>query len=144
LPLADDLSKDTAPCSGIIHPHTGLKKKLCRTLFLSIILNHTALTNLLLAHAHIVNGMQVQGQIQQYSCNATRSIYVPKDQSIRKALIIHNNTGHNHPMPVLTKVAFGHKDTYRQCIHANGVLGATVSKIDNGKDLISRILLWRS
>ncbi|KAJ7235364.1 hypothetical protein C8J57DRAFT_1572122 [Mycena rebaudengoi] len=113
LPLADDLSKDTAPCSGIIHPHTGLKKKLC-------------------PHAHIVNGMQVQGQIQQYSCNATRSIYVPKDQSIRKVLIIHN-TGHNHPMPVLTKVAFGHKDTYRQCIHANGVLGATVSKIDDAQ-----------
>ncbi|KAJ6587855.1 hypothetical protein B0H10DRAFT_1961273 [Mycena sp. CBHHK59/15] len=31
LPLTNDGSKDTLPCSGIIHPHTGLKKKLCRT-----------------------------------------------------------------------------------------------------------------
>ncbi|KAJ7208565.1 hypothetical protein GGX14DRAFT_317925, partial [Mycena pura] len=38
---------------------------------------------------------------------------------------------HNHPMPMLTKVSFGHKDTYRQCIEANGVLGASVAKIDN-------------
>ncbi|KAJ6574171.1 hypothetical protein B0H19DRAFT_1253912 [Mycena capillaripes] len=114
LPLADDPSKDTAPCSGIIHPHTGLKKKWC-------------------PHAHIVNGMQVQGKIQNYPCNATRSIYIPRDLSIRKVLIIHNDTGHNHPIPALSKVTFGHKDTYRQCIHANGVLGATVSKIDNAQ-----------
>ncbi|KAJ6471012.1 hypothetical protein C8R45DRAFT_1165737 [Mycena sanguinolenta] len=29
LPLTDDRSKDTPPCSGIIHPHIGLKKKSC-------------------------------------------------------------------------------------------------------------------
>ncbi|KAJ6567871.1 hypothetical protein B0H10DRAFT_2444751 [Mycena sp. CBHHK59/15] len=28
-PLTDDPAKDTPPCSGIIHPHTGLKKKYC-------------------------------------------------------------------------------------------------------------------
>ncbi|KAJ6579022.1 hypothetical protein B0H10DRAFT_2443543 [Mycena sp. CBHHK59/15] len=38
-PLTDDPAKDTPPCSGIIHPHTGLKKKYC-------------------SHAHIANGMQ--------------------------------------------------------------------------------------
>jgi capsular polysaccharide biosynthesis protein len=80
--------------------------------------------------------MQVQGQIQNYPCNATRAIYVPKDPSIRKVLIIHNETGHNHPMPTLIKVSFGLKDTYRQCIEAHGVLGATVSKIDNGMYMI--------
>jgi hypothetical protein len=76
--------------------------------------------------------MNVRGNIQSYRCFATRSIYVPKDVSIRKALIIHNDTGHNHPMPTLTKAAFGHKDIYRVCIERKGVLGATVSKIDNG------------
>jgi hypothetical protein len=67
-----------------------------------------------------------------YSCPAVRYIYIPEDSSIRKVLLIHNDTGHNHPMPMLSKVSFGLKDTYRQCVEANGVLGATVSKIDNG------------
>ncbi|KAJ6563092.1 hypothetical protein DFH09DRAFT_1364226 [Mycena vulgaris] len=117
LSLTCDPTKDTPPCSGIIHPHTGLKKKRC-------------------PHAHIANGMQVQGQIQNYPCDATRAIYVPKDPSVRKVLIIHNETGHNHPMPTLTKVSLGLKDIYRQCVEAHGILGATVSKIDNGMKLI--------
>ncbi|KAJ6615770.1 hypothetical protein B0H10DRAFT_1949652 [Mycena sp. CBHHK59/15] len=36
-------------------------------------------------------------------------------------------------MPTLTKVSFGLKGTYRKCIEANGVLRATVSKIDNAQ-----------
>ncbi|KAJ7465327.1 hypothetical protein B0H11DRAFT_2307912 [Mycena galericulata] len=111
-PLTDDPTKDTPPCSGLIHPHIGLRKKTC-------------------PHAHIVNGLQVQGKIRNYPCKAIRTIYVPADDSILKVLIVHNDTGHNHPMPTLTKVSFGHKDTYRQCIDVNGVLGATVAKIDN-------------
>ncbi|KAJ7206565.1 hypothetical protein GGX14DRAFT_367059, partial [Mycena pura] len=111
-PLSDDRTKDTPPCSGLIHPHTGLRKKTC-------------------PHAHIVDGMQVQGRIENYPCDAIRTIYVPEDPSILKVLIAHNETGHNHPMPMLTKVSFGHKDTYRQCIEANGVLGASMAKIDN-------------
>ncbi|KAJ7794014.1 hypothetical protein B0H14DRAFT_3558479 [Mycena olivaceomarginata] len=109
LPLAGDLTKDTPLCSAIIHPHTGLKKKYCRSVFS---LSRHSRTDLLI-HAHIVKGMNVRGNIQSYRCFATRSIYVPKDVSIRKALIIHNDTGHNHPMPTLTKAAFGHKDIYR-------------------------------
>ncbi|KAJ7601342.1 hypothetical protein B0H17DRAFT_1223216 [Mycena rosella] len=112
LPVTDDPSKDTPPYSGIIHPHTGGKKK------------HYS-------HAHIVNGMQVQGQIQNYPCPAIRSIYVPKDLSVRKVLIVYNDIGHNHPMPALTKLLFGLKDTYRGCIKSYGVLRATVAKIDN-------------
>ncbi|KAJ6454716.1 hypothetical protein C8R47DRAFT_1252228 [Mycena vitilis] len=80
-PLSDDRTKDTPPCSGIVHP----------------------------PHAHIVNGMQVQGTIQAFPCDALRTIFVPADSSI-------------------PKVSFGHKDTYRQCIEANGVLGASVTK----------------
>ncbi|KAJ6605293.1 hypothetical protein DFH09DRAFT_1269599 [Mycena vulgaris] len=114
LPLTDDPSKDTPPCSGIIHPHTGGKKKYC-------------------SYAHIGNGMPVQGKIHNYPCRATRSIYVPKDLSIRKVLIVHNVTGHNHPMPALTKLSFGLKDTYRGCIKSYAVLGATVAKMDNAQ-----------
>ncbi|KAJ7455398.1 hypothetical protein FB451DRAFT_1515958, partial [Mycena latifolia] len=112
--LTTDPDKDTQPCSRIIHPHVGLKQKIC-------------------PHAHIINGTQVRSTIRNYTCNATRSIYVPTDSSIRKALIVNNQTGHNHPMPALTKVSFGAKETYRQCIKANGALGATVSKIDNAQ-----------
>ncbi|KAJ6556693.1 hypothetical protein B0H10DRAFT_2241174 [Mycena sp. CBHHK59/15] len=111
-PLADDETKDTPACSGIVHPHTGLKKKHC-------------------PHAHIANGMQVQGAIRNYPCSAVRYIYIPDDSSIRKVLLIHNETGHNHPIPMLSKVSFELKETYRQCVDANGVLGATVAKIDN-------------
>ncbi|KAJ6605644.1 hypothetical protein B0H10DRAFT_2311707 [Mycena sp. CBHHK59/15] len=107
-PLTDDPAKDTPPCSGIIHPHTGLKKKYC-------------------SHAHIANGMQVRGEIKNYPCKAVRYVYVPKDPSIRKVLIVHNNTGHTHPIPTLSNVSFELNDTYRQCIKAHGVLGATVS-----------------
>ncbi|KAF7377145.1 hypothetical protein MSAN_00133600 [Mycena sanguinolenta] len=114
--LTDDSSKDTPPCSGIVHPHTGLKRKIC-------------------PHAHIIDGEQKQGRIVNFPCDAVRYIYVPKDTSIRKALIIHNDTGHNHPIPPLTKMSYGLKVTYEECIQANGVLGATVSKIDNGTSL---------
>ncbi|KAJ6563519.1 hypothetical protein B0H10DRAFT_2239403 [Mycena sp. CBHHK59/15] len=113
-PLTDDPAKDTLPCSGIIHPHTGLKKKYS-------------------SHAHIANGMQVRGEIKNYPCKAVRYVYVPKDPSIRKVLIVHNNTGHTHPIPTLSNVSFELNDTYRQCIKAHGVLGATVSKIDNAQ-----------
>ncbi|KAF8195172.1 hypothetical protein K438DRAFT_2017214 [Mycena galopus ATCC 62051] len=69
-----------------------------------------------------------QGRPERNFC---LKLHVPKDRPIRKVLIIHNTTGHNHPMPTLTKVSYGLKDTYRRCIDANGVLGATVAKIDN-------------
>ncbi|KAJ7232469.1 hypothetical protein B0H12DRAFT_1076840 [Mycena haematopus] len=114
LPLTDDPSRDTPPCSGLIHPHTGLKKKRC-------------------PHAHILHGMQVEGRIENYPCEAKRYAYIPKDSSIRKVLLIHNLTPHNHPMPALIKMSFELEDTYRECIDANGVLGATVSKIDNAQ-----------
>ncbi|KAF8217297.1 hypothetical protein K438DRAFT_1954146 [Mycena galopus ATCC 62051] len=106
-PLTEDKTKDTPPCSAIIHPHIGLKRKTC-------------------THPHIVNGVAVKGQIMAYPCSARRTIYVPENSSIRKALIIHNTDGHNHPMPMIIKVSFAHKDTYRQCIDAHGVLGATL------------------
>ncbi|KAJ6615764.1 hypothetical protein B0H10DRAFT_1949647 [Mycena sp. CBHHK59/15] len=91
------------------------------------------LANALAAHAHIANGMQVRGEIKNYPCKAVRYIYIPKDPSIRKVLIVHNDTGHNHPIPTLSKVSFELNDTYRHCIDAHGVLGATVSKVDNAQ-----------
>ncbi|KAJ7166137.1 hypothetical protein C8R46DRAFT_997239 [Mycena filopes] len=110
--LTDDATKDTQPCSAIIPSRTGLKKKTC-------------------SHAHIANGVQIVGHIRNYACEASRYVYVPTDSSIRKVLILNAVKPHNHPMPVLTKATFEVKDKYRELIAANGVLGATVSKIDN-------------
>ncbi|KAJ7878223.1 hypothetical protein B0H13DRAFT_1892847 [Mycena leptocephala] len=60
------------------------------------------------------------------------TIYVPVDPSIRKALIIHpRNVAHNHPMPALKKPSRQSIETYRQCVKANGCVGATVAKVDN-------------
>ncbi|KAJ6595251.1 hypothetical protein DFH09DRAFT_1413358 [Mycena vulgaris] len=135
LPVTDDSSKDTPPRSGIIHPHTGLKKKLCCT---PIHFIRSEPADLSITHAHIVKGMPVQGRIKNYPCDVTRSIYIPKDMSVRKVLIVHNITGHNHPMPALTKVSFSLKDTYPGCVEDYGVLGATVSKVDNDMKISSR------
>ncbi|KAJ7705076.1 hypothetical protein B0H16DRAFT_1482466 [Mycena metata] len=106
VPLSENSAKDTPPCTAIVHPRTWLKKKDC-------------------AHAHIFNGTPVVGKIQRYTCKATRYIYVPKDTSIRKVLILNALTPHNHPMPMLIKPTFEVKEMYREIIAANGVLGAT-------------------
>ncbi|KAJ7760651.1 hypothetical protein DFH07DRAFT_771734 [Mycena maculata] len=107
-PLTDDPDKNTPPCRS--DPS--------------------------IAHAHIVNGVQVQSRILNDPCSTRRSIYVPIDSPIRKVLIVHNETGHNHPVLPLTKVTFELKDTWRECIEENGVLRATVSKIDNVQSTI--------
>ncbi|KAJ7701298.1 hypothetical protein B0H16DRAFT_1440958 [Mycena metata] len=110
--IADGDEKDTKPCSEFVHPRTGFRQHFC-------------------PHSHIKDGQQVRGKIVQRTCTARRAIYVPVDTSIRKALIVHNDTGHNHPMPALIKASFSTKATYKKLIQAVGVVGATVSKVDN-------------
>ncbi|KAJ7782537.1 hypothetical protein DFH07DRAFT_1010922 [Mycena maculata] len=110
--LAPDESKDTPPCSAIVHPTTGLRQQHC-------------------AHTHIVQGHLVTSFIVNRPCDASRTIYVPLDPTIRKALIIHGGDPHSHPMPALTKVSFELKESYRKCIKSVGTVGATVTKVDN-------------
>ncbi|KAJ7749102.1 hypothetical protein B0H16DRAFT_1691917 [Mycena metata] len=110
--IADGDEEDTKPCSKFVHPRTGFRQHFC-------------------PHSHIKDGQQVRGKIVQRICTARRAIYVPVDTSIRKALIVHNDTGHNHPMPTLIKASFSTKATYEKLIQAVGVVGATVSKVDN-------------
>ncbi|KAJ6505028.1 hypothetical protein C8R45DRAFT_971670 [Mycena sanguinolenta] len=113
-PLVADNSKDTSPCSAIVHPTTGLKQHTC-------------------PHDHIINGRAVISTIVNRPCTAKRTIFVPVDASIRKALITHgkNNFAHNHPMPMLKKAAFEVPNSYRQCIKASGCIAATVAKVNN-------------
>ncbi|KAJ7737454.1 hypothetical protein DFH07DRAFT_779367 [Mycena maculata] len=107
--MSTDHHVDTRPCSRLIHPNIGLKQQFC-------------------SHAHIVDGKQVKAQIRRYPCTAKHSIYVPTDPSIRMALIIQNNTGHNHPMLPLTKPSITTKKVYLDCVESNGVVGATGAK----------------
>ncbi|KAJ7820677.1 hypothetical protein B0H13DRAFT_2451468 [Mycena leptocephala] len=111
-PLSDDSEKDTQPCSKLVHPNLGLRQQFC-------------------PHAHIVEGKAVRSRIEQTECFAKRNIYVPIDTSIRKALIITNGTGHNHPMPPLAKPTLGGKGVWKTCVKASGIVGATVAKVDN-------------
>ncbi|KAJ6624569.1 hypothetical protein B0H10DRAFT_2186634 [Mycena sp. CBHHK59/15] len=110
--LSADDDKNTAPCSRLVHTTTGLKQQWC-------------------PHAHIIDGKEARGRIRRYPCNATQTIYVPLDPTIRKALIISNNTGHNHPLPILKKVSLPVQEKYRECVAASGCVGATVLKVDN-------------
>ncbi|KAJ7022149.1 hypothetical protein C8F04DRAFT_1240940 [Mycena alexandri] len=119
--IADGDEKDTKPCSKFVHPRTGFRQHFC-------------------PHSHIKDGQQVRGKIIQLTCTARRAIYVPVDTSIRKALIVHNDTGHNHPMPTLIKASFSTKETYKKLLQAVGVVGATVSKVDNDAFDVPRCL----
>ncbi|KAJ7912742.1 hypothetical protein B0H13DRAFT_2659938 [Mycena leptocephala] len=111
--LTDGDDKDTKPCSRFVHPHIGLRQHHC-------------------PHAHIKNGREVRSKIVQHRCEATRAIYVPLDTSIRKAIIVNNAMGHNHPMPVLAKASIRVKESYGEFVKASGTVGATVAKVDNG------------
>ncbi|KAJ6573309.1 hypothetical protein B0H10DRAFT_2199442 [Mycena sp. CBHHK59/15] len=116
-PLVTDDSKDTAACSAIVHPNSGLKTGKC-------------------PHTHIIDGQpHTNSPIVKHPCSASRTIYVPVDENIRKALIVHKgNIAHNHPMPALKKVSYELKVSYQKCIQAVGCVGATVAKVDNGAD----------
>ncbi|KAJ7462842.1 hypothetical protein FB451DRAFT_1404034 [Mycena latifolia] len=111
-PFTSDKSKDTALCSAIVHLHTGLRQQHC-------------------PHAHIINGQAVTSRTVNRPCDATRTIYVPLDLSIRKALVHNCSRPHNYPMPPLTKVSYELKVSYREGIKARGCVGATVAKVDN-------------
>ncbi|KAJ7752975.1 hypothetical protein B0H16DRAFT_1836147 [Mycena metata] len=112
-PLVVGNSKDTPPCSAIVHPTTGLRRANC-------------------PHSHIVNGHAVTSAIIRRPCSTYRTIFVPDDATIRMALIVHpGDIPHNHPIPVLKKASIQVKESYRQAIRATGTVGATVAKVDN-------------
>jgi hypothetical protein len=70
----------------------------------------------------------------QRPCSAERWIFVPIDASIRMAVVVPNHKKpHTHPMPLMMKASYDAKASYRESILAIGVLGATVKKVDNGK-----------
>ncbi|KAK7036861.1 hypothetical protein R3P38DRAFT_3350628 [Favolaschia claudopus] len=82
-------------------------------------------------HPHIVNGHVVtNSEMSHYKCRVKRTIFVPRDESIRKAVILHNAIPipHRHPLPPLAKVSLSVQDKYETCIEKRGVVGATKVK----------------
>ncbi|KAJ7675923.1 hypothetical protein DFH06DRAFT_1466676 [Mycena polygramma] len=121
-PLANDDSLDTNPCSRIVHPHIGGKRKHCH-------------------HPHIVNGVALtECPIIKRPCPCKRTYYIPIDPTIRKILMFHpKGVPHNHPVPPPLKMSAVTKSKYSQCVQAVGLLGSTVAKVDNAAS--TRLLL---
>jgi hypothetical protein len=64
-----------------------------------------------------------------------RTIYVPEDPTIRKAIVVNTKIDaqpHNHSILPPTKASIIIKNMYKACIEAAGIVGSTVRKVDNG------------
>ncbi|KAJ6614279.1 hypothetical protein B0H10DRAFT_2436035 [Mycena sp. CBHHK59/15] len=112
--LANDDSVDTNGCSRIVHPHIGGKLKYCR-------------------HPHIIKGKAVaQCPIVHRKCGSKRTYYIPVDPTIRKVLIFHpKSVPHNHPIAPPLKLSHDAKSHFLKCVHAVGLIGTSVAKVDN-------------
>ena len=87
-----------------------------------------------LAYVHICDEKLVTGEIQEWRCQATITIYSPLDPTIRKAIIIPGaGLPHNHPSFPLQKLTIPAKKAYMLALTQAGVTGATVGKVDHGK-----------
>ncbi|KAJ7048929.1 hypothetical protein C8F01DRAFT_1356429 [Mycena amicta] len=112
--MANDTSRDTDSCGGILHPTSGLKPRKS------------------LPHTHIINGVSREGIVVNYPCDAQRTILVPLDPSIRKAMVLHKaHFPHSHILPAFTKKTYQVTTMYEDCVNAAGSTGATPAKVDN-------------
>lgn len=76
--------------------------------------------------------------MKRHHCDAARTIFVPKDSTIRKACIVPNHEKpHNHPILPATKASRDIKDLFNKCIDAVGVVGTTVRSVENGELIFS-------
>ncbi|KAG7089006.1 hypothetical protein E1B28_010719 [Marasmius oreades] len=110
--LRDGNSRDTPACGMIIMSRIGKKKEVC-------------------PFVHIVDGEQVTAVMVPLECKTRMTIYVPKDKTIKKALIVFpGDIAHTHPVPLLRKATQDVKLMFSKVVQQHGVLGATVSKIE--------------
>ncbi|KAJ7438260.1 hypothetical protein B0H11DRAFT_2293918 [Mycena galericulata] len=112
--MAEGKSKDTKPCSRIVHPHIGGKLKFC-------------------PHAHVIGGKaNGRSPIQHHVCGSKRTYFVPLDRKIRKAIVFHPGCiPHTHPMPPPLKPSHEGTTKYRASVDTVGCVGATVAKVDH-------------
>jgi len=73
------------------------------------------------------------GMIKQRMFPAKIIIYPPIDHAIRKAVVIPvAGLPHNHPSFPNYKPTFQAKKRWAEAVHAAGIMGATVGKVENG------------
>lgn len=96
------------------------------------------LCNICPVYTHILDGKPVHSPMIHHQCPASRTIYVPCNISLRLAVVVPDHLSpHSHPMPPPIKVSDEAKEVYMKCIKAQGVLAATVKKVDLGKLLLN-------
>lgn len=83
------------------------------------------------------DGKPTDRAIEQIFCDAERTIYVsedPEDPGRRLVVVVPDHEKpHSHPTPIFSKTPHGVRNTYRRCVEAAGVIGATVARVDHGK-----------
>ena len=118
------------PCGHIIPAHIGSRVNHCsKSNSLPINARNNHLTDI----PHLGNGSQAT--LIHHTCSAYRTIYVPEDPAIRKACVVPNHKEpHNHPILPPTKTPVAIKEIYRKCVNNSGIVGSSVSTVDNGEE----------
>ena len=119
-------------CSRIVPAHVGGRVKNCSTFSRSRV-SYIWTENCYLCAEYPHTGDGKQALLIRHECPASKTIWVPIDESIRKAVIVFNpDNPHNHPILPSSKASAMTRDSYKQCITAAGLVGSTVKTIDNG------------
>ena len=116
-------------CARIVPGHIGAKIKRCRKT--SLALGYPIFISLS-GYPHSANG--TLSKMVRHECEATRTIFVPENSSIRMACVVMEPSDpHTHPILPATKASYSIKNMYRECILTAGIHGKTVRTIDNGE-----------
>lgn len=76
----------------------------------------------------------VTGRMVKRACSVKLKIFCPVDTSDRRAIVVlFGDEGHNHPVFPPSKLTHQQREKYLEAIRAHGLVGATVSRINNGK-----------
>ena len=82
---------------------------------------------------HVRDEKLIKGKISHCKCTAHLTIYSPKVDGLLKAIILPSpGRPHKHPSFPQRKLTIEAQTKYTQAIHALGIVGATVGKVDNG------------
>lgn len=84
------------------------------------------------AHTHFRAGKLVIGKIIPYPCPVQKTVYTPRDPTIKKLVVVFHGR-HSHPPWPEEKPNQAAKDDVTKCLDVLGIFGATGGRVDNGK-----------
>ncbi|KAJ2919368.1 hypothetical protein MD484_g1015, partial [Candolleomyces efflorescens] len=113
----DDEVSGGDKCARVVSPRIGKKKSEC-------------------PYSHFKHDgnseISVTGKMIKRTCNVKLKIFCPVDESDRRAIVVlFGDDGHNHPVFPPTKLTKQQREIYLDAIRAHGLVGATVSKVNN-------------